>query len=407
VTPTVSVRLGDIADYIRGITFKPTDVVPAHSPGSVVCMTTKNVQESLDETKLTAVSPRFVKREEQYLQHGDLLVSSANSWNLVGKVTFVSALPYTATAGGFISILRTRPDRADPRYVYSWLASEQTQRQARACSRQTTNIANLDRMRFLNLRIPLPSLPEQRRIAAILDKVDAVRRKRQQTLDLADQFLRSAFLDMFGDPVTNPKGWPTLRLGELIEEGPTNGLYRPSSDYGSGTPIVRIDSYSGGDVVSLAGLRRVRLDEADVAKYGLCENDVLVNRVNAPSHLGKTAIVPALPEPIVFESNMMRLRVARSSSDPFFLVTLLNGPALKRQILRRARDAVNQSSINQDDVRSLTVMVPPLKLQSAYRELAGRVARLRGNSDGASAEVRSLYGALTKRAFGGDSPRGT
>jgi len=70
---------------------------------------------------------------------------------------------------------------------------------------------------------PLPPLPEQRRIAAILDKADAVRRKRQQTLDLADQFLRSAFLDMFGDPVTNPKGWPRITIGYLhpyIESGP-------------------------------------------------------------------------------------------------------------------------------------------------------------------------------------------
>ena len=64
---------------------------------------------------------------------------------------------------------------------------------------------------------PLPSLPDQRRIAAILDKADAVRRKRQQTLDLADQFLRSAFLDIFGDPVTNPKRWPIKKLGDVVE----------------------------------------------------------------------------------------------------------------------------------------------------------------------------------------------
>ena len=185
------VKLGDVADYIRGITFKPADVVPAHSPDSVVCMTTKNVQATLDESKLTAVPPRFVKRAEQYLQCGDILISSANSWNLVGKATYVPKLSYAATAGGFISILRAQDEKVDPRYLYNWVSSGATQHRARLCARQTTNIANLDRGRFLGLKIPLPPLPEQRRIAAILDKADAVRRKRQQTLDLADQFLLS------------------------------------------------------------------------------------------------------------------------------------------------------------------------------------------------------------------------
>lgn len=68
---------------------------------------------------------------------------------------------------------------------------------------------------FEGFEIPLPPLPEQKRIAAILDKADAIRRKRQQAIQLADDFLRAVFLDMFGDPVTNPKGWPLKRFGEI------------------------------------------------------------------------------------------------------------------------------------------------------------------------------------------------
>lgn len=80
------------------------------------------------------------------------------------------------------------------------------------------------------IEIPLPSLTEQKRIAAILDKADGLRRKRQQAIDLADQFLRSAFLDMFGDPVTNPKGWEEKTYGDLIKVSSGTGLKSSEMD---------------------------------------------------------------------------------------------------------------------------------------------------------------------------------
>jgi type I restriction enzyme S subunit len=105
--------LGAVARFIRGITFKPEDKVSPGSEGSAVCMRTANVQTDLDQSDLIAIPVDLVKREEQFLKEGDILVSTANSWNLVGKCSWVPKLAYAATAGGFISILR-----ADPRRVY-------------------------------------------------------------------------------------------------------------------------------------------------------------------------------------------------------------------------------------------------------------------------------------------------
>ena len=90
----VTVPLGDVASFIRGITFKPDDVVPVGSNGSVACMRTKNVQSELELSDVWGISDTFVKREDQYLAGGDLLVSSANSWNLVGKCCWVPVLPW-------------------------------------------------------------------------------------------------------------------------------------------------------------------------------------------------------------------------------------------------------------------------------------------------------------------------
>ena len=218
-------KLGDVAAFIRGITFKPDDIVSAGSKDSVVCMRTKNVQAILDEVDILTIPESFVRRKEQFLKTGDLLMSTANSWNLVGKVCWVPELKYPATAGGFISILRAQKNKVDPRYLYYWTNSTETQAKLRNCGRQTTNISNLDFRRAEALEIPLPpSLTEQKRLAAILDQADAIRRKRQQALRLTDDFLRSVFLDFFGDPVTNPKGWPKISLGDLLKVKSGNAM---------------------------------------------------------------------------------------------------------------------------------------------------------------------------------------
>lgn len=89
------------------------------------------------------------------------------------------------------------------------------------------------------VEIPLPPLEEQKRIAAILDKADAIRQKRQQAIELADEFLRSVFLDMFGDPVTNLKGWEVESLSSLIHV--QGGYAFKSADFGTeGIPVVKI-----------------------------------------------------------------------------------------------------------------------------------------------------------------------
>ena len=114
-------RLGDVASFVRGITFKPEDVVPVGSTGSVACMRTKNVQAELDLSDVWGIPEEFVKRDDQKLELGDLLVSSANSWNLVGKCCWVPQLPWRSTFGGFISVLRGDKARIDPiiREVYA------------------------------------------------------------------------------------------------------------------------------------------------------------------------------------------------------------------------------------------------------------------------------------------------
>ena len=107
-------------------------------------MRTKNVQVTLDASDVIAVPSSLVKNPEKMLSAGDILVSSANSWNLVGKCCQVPKLEYPSTAGGFISILRPENQELKSSYLYRWFSSDVVQRKLRSFANQTTNISNLD-----------------------------------------------------------------------------------------------------------------------------------------------------------------------------------------------------------------------------------------------------------------------
>ncbi|MGY1985395.1 restriction endonuclease subunit S [Blastococcus sp. SYSU DS0669] len=163
--------LGHVATFIRGVTFKPDDKVE-EGPGAVAVMRTKNVQKRLDRSDEIHIPARLVKRQEQYLSQGDTLISSANSWNLVGKACFVESLPKPAAIGGFVTALRSR-GQLDPHYLFHWFTSRKIQEVARSFSTQTTNIANLNLKRCADLPIPVPPIDLQREFAACVAQIHA------------------------------------------------------------------------------------------------------------------------------------------------------------------------------------------------------------------------------------------
>ncbi len=226
-----------------------------------------------------------------------------------------------------------------------------------------------DMKALLSLRVPCPPLDEQRQIVGILNRVAKIERLRARARERLREFIPALFVKMFGDPVENAMGWACEPLQTLISEGPQNGLYRPKSAYGIGTPILRIDGFYDGNVTDPVKWQRLRLDEAAVKKYALMEGDIVINRVNSRPFLGKSAIIPKIYEPAVFESNMMRMRLDANRIIPRFLISMLQLESIREHLCSNAKDAINQSSINQTDVRELSVIVPPLDLQRLYTKL--------------------------------------
>lgn len=287
-------------------------------------------------------------------------------------------------------------DLIDSRFLYYW-----------ALTFDFAQVANIGPVPSLRksvveaLRLPLPPPSEQRRIAALLEKADTLQHKQVEAATLAARILPVLFARTFGDSIVNPNGWPVREFGSLIKGGPQNGIYKHSSAYGSGTPILRIDSFDDGALLVDIPVKRVQLSDGERSNYELRPGDIVINRVNSPEFLGKSALVNGFAEPTVFESNMMRLSVDTEIVHPVYVMNVLQTRAAKAFFLQRAKRAVNQASINQDDVQSLPVAVPPLSLQLGFVEMSNRVSSIVGRNHVAKEGLHNLFRIMLDRAFSG------
>ena len=260
--------------------------------------------------------------------------------------------------------------------------------------------ANLPRLNPKELEkflIPLPPLAEQRRIAAILDCAGTLQALACRALTTLGLLSQSIFHDMF-----STFDW-SVEFGNVIASGPSNGLYRPASDYGEGVPILRIDGFASGAVISDSSKWKcLRADDKEIQRYSLAPGDLVVNRVNALSHLGKSALIAAVDGPSVYESNIMRIRIDPTRANNYFVLAWLQAERTKQQILRKAKKAINQASINQADVKSLLLPLPPLELQHRFAERVRAIEAKRASVERFVATTDELIATLQFRAFHGE-----
>ena len=160
-----------------------------------------------------------------------------------------------------------------------------------------------------------------------------------------------------------PEGWVWTSLDSLIADGPQNGIYLPKTLYGTGHPILRIDDYQQDWIRPVTELQRVKAKPEDVTTYSLQSGDIVINRVNSLSHLGKVAVWAKEAEMPLFESNMMRAALS-SGVVPLYVATYLRSLHGRARLTKQAKWAVNQASINQQDVCGTPVPLPPLDEQN-------------------------------------------
>ncbi|MCU8040419.1 restriction endonuclease subunit S [Shewanella oncorhynchi] len=243
--------------------------------------------------------------------------------------------------------------------------------------------------------VPVPPLAEQKRIAAILDKADALRRKRQQAIDLADQFLRSVFLDMFGDPVTNPKGWQTKPIKDLarVVTGNTPSRQEPEN-YGSSIEWIKSDNINTPDhylteaeeFLSDAGLKKGR---------SVPRGSVLITCIaGSPQCIGNAAIAD---REVSFNQQINALVPEGEATTEYLYSVALFGKKLIQSISTNAMKGM----VSKGNLEKLLVPAPPLALQEKYSETFKDFLTKRKRQVSSLSQSESLFLSLSQQAFSG------
>ena len=248
-----------------------------------------------------------------------------------------------------------------------------------ASQAQGATITGISSKTLKSITIPVLELEIQNEIVRQLRQIQQQIESARQQVTSLDSLVKSRFVEMFGDPDSNPHGLEICPLGKVLSVQPSNGMYKPQKDYvsdGSGTPIIRIDSFrnEGPDYSSL---KRLNCNESECRRYGINENDIVINRVNSVGCMGKTMLVSHIPEVTVFESNMMRLHSDEALMIPAFLCAQMTSEFSKSYFEANAKRAIGQASINQKDVKGLPVLVPTIGNQKAYLSFVAQVDKSR------------------------------
>lgn len=256
----------------------------------------------------------------------------------------------------------------------------------------------ISRNHIEELVIPLPPVEEQKRIAAILDKADGIRQKREQALKLADDFLRATFLEMFGDPVENPKRWD---VASLLEYGSfKNGMNFTKGESGSVLKCLGVGNFKSlATITCMDNIGEIELNTLPSDDYLLKDGDIVFVRSNGNKALvGRCLTIYPNKEKVTFSGFCIRYRIEKSAITAEYLNFLFRTPSMKRQMLSGGQGA-NIQNISQGTLSALRIPVPPLEKQQTFSKVVSFHSELMKKLNINIIETNDMFGSISQKHF--------
>ena len=317
----------------------------------------------------------------KFLKDGDILFSHINSVDHIGKCAIYNGKPAKLVHGMNLLNLRCARELVDPDYLLCAMKSPLVRNKLLRFVNRAVNQASISGTNLKTVEIPLPhkngkpDLDEQKRIAAILDKADGIRRKRQQALRLTDDFLRSVFLDMFGDPVTNPKNLPKIALGDLLKVKSGSGLTAKNMAHNGTFPV-----YGGNGI------------------NGYHDKFLFEKRMITLGRVGAYCGAVHYTEPFSWiTDNALYVEHMKCPMNAVFLVD-----SLRFANLNQYAGQVGQPLISGNRIYPVKILNPSIAQQDKYSEI---VEKWQGNKEqnrSSSKHNENLFASLQQRAFRGE-----
>jgi type I restriction enzyme, S subunit len=389
-------RLGDVFDIARGGSPRPIEEYITEEADGLNWI---KIGDASASGKFIEKTKEKIRREglskTRYVERGDFLWTNSMSF---GR-------PYIMATDGCIHdgwlVLKPRNGSlVYPDYFYHLLGSDAIYKQFAARAGGST-VKNLNSEIVSSIEVRLPPFDEQRRIAAILDKADALRLKRKQTSELLDGLAQSIFLEMFGNPAENPKNYEVLAFESLLEISPNFGSMNPPQKERLEWISLRVANIQNW-ALSLEDLKYIDLRDEDVDRHTLRDGDIILARaIASEEHLGKCVVVRPAGRKWAFDSHLMRIRLNQNIVDPVYARELFRTPGGRQIFLRSTRKTTVQYNINTKELRALRIPVPPISLQRVFVSRVGQLGALEALGRNSRLEIDDLFSSLQHRAFSG------
>ncbi|MGZ8159349.1 MAG: restriction endonuclease subunit S [Methylobacter sp.] len=327
------------------------------------------------------------------MKEGDILFSHINSPTHLGK----TAIYYKDQHGDLIHgmnllCLRANQEKVYPKYLNYAINAPDFKSQLPKITKKAVNQASIAIADLKELEIPLPPILEQKRIAAILDKADSLRRKNQQAIQLADKFLRAVFLDMFGDPVTNPKGWEIEKFVNVGALDRGKSKHRPRNDpilLGGDHPLIQT-----GDVANSCGY--IKTFSSTYSDIGLQQSRKWPTGtlcITIAANIAKTGI-------LTFDACFPDSVVGFIPGEKVTTEYVQHWLKFLQKTLEAAAPESAQKNINLEILRNLSLPLPDKTLQEKFSIIVNGVLNIENNLDNMLS--RNLFNALSQKAFAGE-----
>ncbi|WP_138994899.1 restriction endonuclease subunit S [Larkinella sp. C7] len=379
---TKTVSLGEICvKIISGGT--PSTEKPEFWGGNIPWITSADIKDHY-----TAKARKFLteKAGVDILPAGNILVVTRVG---LGKlVVNQQPLAFSQDLQGLI--LKPNVDRNYLVYVLS-----QRVKRFKEISRGAT-IKGVTRDDLVKIKLPLPSLARQRQIAAILDRADALRQKDRQLLEYYEQLAQSTFLNLFGDPMNNEKGWERVKIRDLVREV-KYGTSKPAEDKGS-FPYLRMNNITYEGHWNFTDLKYINLTKAEEPKYLLQKGDLVFNRTNSKELVGKTAVYQ-LDDQMAIAGYLIRSRV-NEKAIPEYISAYLNSKHGKATLRGMCKNIIGMANINAQELQEIDILQPPLLLQQHFATIIERIERQKAVVRQQMAASEALFQRLLQDSFG-------
>jgi type I restriction enzyme S subunit len=374
-------------------TGSPTLRLSATTSGAVI----------LDDTTVKRLYETIPPDSALWLEPGDLLVQRSNTLDLVGTAAVYGGPPRTYIYPDLMMRLRFKHPETTAwvcRYINSSHGRHFIKKMAAGSSGSMPKISGAKLRQML---VPLPPLADQRRISEVMDRAEALRAKRRAALAQLDTLAQAIFLDMFGDPATNPKGWPdTMPLAEVAEI--VSGVTKGRSLEGRTTrsvPYLAVANVQDR-ALDLSLVKTIEATSEEVSRYRLLPNDLLLTEGGDPDKLGRGTLWNGEIAECIHQNHIFRVRLTSTAMHPLFLNWLIGSQRGKRYFLRSAKQTTGIASINMSQLRAFPLIMPPIELQRDFARRVAAIEKLKGLEVVALAQLEAVFSSLQHRAFQGE-----